>query len=180
MEKFMPGVPNTMRGGYLCLRADYKMANTYKKDSLANFFKLMFRDRGFNYVVWLRLCLLKPRFFRMVAKCVHRMLSTCYGIQIPVSTKIGVGFRINHGVGIIFNETTQIGEGCCFHQFTTIGTWDGKAAIIGNNVLVGPGVNIVENVNIGNNVIIGAGAVVVKDAPQGCTIAGNPARILKR
>lgn len=63
-------------------------------------------------------------------------------------------------------------------QFTTIGSNEGKAAVIGDNVYIGPGVCIVEDVKIGSNVCIGAGAVVTKDIPSGSTAAGVPAKVI--
>lgn len=63
---------------------------------------------------------------------------------------------------------------------TTIGSWKGKAAEIGNNVMIGPNTNLVENVKIGNNVIIGAGSVVTKSIPDDCIVAGVPAKVIKR
>ena len=63
-------------------------------------------------------------------------------------------------------------------QFTTIGSNEGKAATIGNNVYIGPNTCVVENVIIGNNVTIGAGSVVTKDIPNNATAAGNYAKVL--
>ena len=178
-REFVPGILNDLGGVICCLKYDFMKCNTYNQQSFISFVKLTCRDRGFNYVVWLRLCLVKNFFIRFVAKMMHRHLSTKYGIQIPACTRIGKGFRINHGTGIIVNGTAHIGEGVVLHQFTTIGTWKSHAATIGNNVMIGPGVNIVENITIGNDVVIGAGAVVVKDIPNNCTVAGNPAKIIR-
>ena len=52
--------------------------------------------------------------------------------------------------------------------------------IIGDNVYLGANVCIIGDIKIGNNVIVGAGAVVVKDVPDNCIVAGNPARIIRR
>lgn len=49
---------------------------------------------------------------------------------------------------------------------------------IGNNVYIGPSVCIVENVKIGDGATIGAGSVIVKDVKAGCTVAGNPAKVI--
>ena len=72
----------------------------------------------------------------------------------------------------------MIGDNCNLSQFTTIGSNEGAAAVIGDNVYVGPSVCIVENVHIGSNVTIGAGSVVTKDIPDNATAAGNYAKVL--
>lgn len=99
-------------------------------------------------------------------------------LQIPLSTQIGYGLYIGHGGPIIINGTAIIGNNCNLSQFTTIGANHGKAAIIGDNVYIGPNVCIVEEVKIGNNVTIGAGSVVTKDIPDNATAAGNYAKVL--
>jgi len=135
---------------------------------------------GFNhcfaYSFWLRLAKVKGVFYP-IAKFMHYRLSRKYGIQIPIPTEIGYGFYIGHGVGIIINGTATIGNNVNVSQFTTIGA-HGQAAIIGDNVYIGPSVCIVNNVIIGNDVAIGAGSVVVKDIQQNATVAGVPAKVL--
>ena len=63
-------------------------------------------------------------------------------------------------------------------QYTTIGSNEGKAAQIGDNVYIGPSVCIIEDVTIGSNVTIGAGSIVTKDIPDNATAAGNYAKVL--
>lgn len=92
--------------------------------------------------------------------------------------KLGYGLYIGHGVAIVINPGTTIGNNCNISQCLTIGTNEKNYATIGDNVYIGPGVCIVEGVNIGNNATIGAGAVVVKDVPENATVAGVPARVL--
>lgn len=135
------------------------------------------RNHCFSYSFWLRLgsCKGAIGFF---AQYMHYRLSRKYGIQIPIKTKIGYGLYIGHGIGIVINPLTVIGNNCNISQFLTIGSNKGTPAIIGNNVYIGPNVCIVENVHIGNNVSIGAGAVVTKDIPNDATAASVPAKIL--
>lgn len=65
------------------------------------------------------------------------------------------------------------------YSVTTIGFGRGGRPHIGNNVLLGANVVIIGGIHVGNNVIVGAGSVVVKDIPDNCVVAGNPARVIK-
>lgn len=141
------------------------------------FFALTAKNHCFAYTFWLRL-IQKRNPFYFIAKMMHYRLSRKYGIQIPGSCKIGYGFYIGHGVGIIINGKTEIGNNCNISQFLTIGSNYATPAVIGNNVYIGPNVCIVEDVKVSDNVTIGAGSVVVKDIPENATVAGVPAKIL--
>ena len=110
-----------------------------------------------------------------LAVLMHRHLTNKYGIQIPRTIKIGYGFYIGHGIGIVINAGTVIGNNVNISQFLSIGTNKRTPARIGNNVYIGPNVCIVED---GNNSCIAAGAVVVKDVPENTTVAGCPAKVL--
>ncbi|MDO4333567.1 MAG: serine acetyltransferase [Eubacteriales bacterium] len=87
-----------------------------------------------------------------------------------------------HGIkGIFIAADAQIGENVTIYQQVTIGVknfGDDRAPIVGNNVIIGAGAKIIGPVVVGNNVAIGANAVVVKDVPEGCTVVGNPGRII--
>lgn len=99
-------------------------------------------------------------------------------IQISRHTKIGYGLYISHGGPVVVNPTTIIGNNCNLSQFVTVGSNEAKAAVIGDNVYIGPNCCIVEDVEIGNNVTIGAGSVVTKNLPENSTCAGNYAKVL--
>lgn len=135
------------------------------------------KNHCFAYSFWLRLAS-KPNPLYYVAKWMHYRLSRKYGIQISPSMKLGYGLYIGHGVAIVINPGTIIGNNCNISQCLTIGTNHNTPAVIGDNVYIGPGVCIVEDVRIGNNVTIGAGSVVVKDLPDNATVAGVPAKVL--
>ena len=97
---------------------------------------------------------------------------------IPDSTRIGKGLSFAHPYSTVLNAESIGDYFSCIHC-TTLGKKTDKRPIIGNNVTVGCNVCIIGGVHIGNNVTIGAGSVVVKDVPDNCIIAGNPARIIK-
>jgi acetyltransferase len=99
-----------------------------------------------------------------------------YNLLIASSTKIGYGLFIGHPSGIIVNHTAVIGNNVNLSQFTTIGSNENRAAVIGDNVYIGPSVCLIENVHIGNNATIGAGSIVTKDVLENTVVAGNPAK----
>ena len=98
--------------------------------------------------------------------------------SISATTKIGESMWIAHPYATIINAES-IGENFrCIHC-TTIGATSKGRPTIGDNVSLGANVTIIGNVHIGNNVKVGAGSVVIKDVPDNCVVAGNPAKVVK-
>ena len=106
------------------------------------------------------------------------------GIEIHPGARIGRGFFIYHGMGIVIGETTEIGDNVTLYQGVTLGgTGKEKGKrhpTIGNNVVIGAGAKILGPFKIGDNVKIGAGAVVLKEIPPNSTVVGVPGRIVVR
>ena len=142
------------------------------------FVKQFLRNPSFRYNFFLRSCRCKNVILRVFAKLFHIHLTNKYGVHIPWRAEIGYGLYIGHCTGIVMNGETVIGNNCNLSQFTTIGSNHEQAAIIGDNVYIGPNVCIVEKVLIGSNSTIGAGAVVVKDVSENSTVAGCPAKVI--
>lgn len=105
------------------------------------------------------------------------------GVEIHPAARIGGGFFIDHGMGVVIGETAIVGESCTiFHQVTLGGT--GKECgkrhpTLRDNVVVGGGAKILGNIVIGSGVYVGANSVVLTDVPDNCTVVGIPGRIVK-
>lgn len=126
---------------------------------------------------WLRLCQYRGWLFRLLC-LIYDNVSKKVCINIPPKTRIGYGFDIGHGLSMVINGGTIIGNNVNISHFVSIGTNHNTPAIIGNNVYIGPNSNIVEDVIIGNNVTIGAGSVITKDIPDNSTVVGCPGRVI--
>ncbi|MCI1910782.1 MAG: serine acetyltransferase [Lactobacillus amylovorus] len=160
---------------------DYIKSDLYRyygKDDGVTFFKGYLRNKTFRTLVAIRLGQSKNKIQKILGYFLYKINRNKRNISIPLETKIGYGLYISHNGPIIVNPTAVIGNNVNLSQFTTIGSNEGKAATIGDNVYIGPSVCVVENVKIGNNATIGAGSVVTKDIPDNATAAGNYARVL--
>ena len=106
------------------------------------------------------------------------------GIEIHPGAKIGKGFFIDHGNGVIIGETTVIGDNVTLYQGVTLGGTGkehGKRhPTIGNNVMISAGAKVLGSFTIGDNSKIGAGSVVLSEVPSGSTVVGVPGRVVKR
>jgi len=103
------------------------------------------------------------------------------GIEIHPGAKIGEGFFIDHGMGVVIGETAEIGEDVLLYQGVVLGgrSFEKKKRhpTLGNNVVVGAGAVILGPINIGVGAKIGAGSVILQDVPPGATAVGVPGRI---
>jgi len=107
------------------------------------------------------------------------------GLEIHPGAQIGPGLFVDHGAGVVIGETTRIGSNCVlFHNVTLGGTGKhhGKRhPTLGDDVFVGTGATLLGPITVGSNVMIGANSfIVMSDVPSNTTVAGTPAKIIKR
>ena len=104
------------------------------------------------------------------------------GIEIHPGASIGSSFFIDHGMGVVIGETTEIGSNVTIYQGVTLGgTGKEKGKrhpTIGDNVVVGTGAKVLGPITIGENSRVGAGSVVLSSAPPDSTVVGIPARVV--
>lgn len=124
----------------------------------------------------------KKHYYR--ARRISQKTARKTGIEIHPGAKIGEGFFIDHGHGVVIGETAIIGDNVTLYQGVTLGGTgkeQGKRhPTVGNNVMIGAGAKVLGSVTIGNNCKIGAGSVVLKDIPDNSTVVGVPGRVVMR
>ncbi|MEK7286179.1 MAG: serine O-acetyltransferase [Nitrospirota bacterium] len=106
------------------------------------------------------------------------------GIEIHPGATIGRSFFIDHGMGVVIGETTEIGDHVTLYQSVTLGGTGKETGkrhpTIGNHVVIGAGAKVLGAHRIGDYVRIGANAVVLRSVPEHATVVGIPGKILKR
>jgi serine O-acetyltransferase len=119
---------------------------------------------------------------KWLARFVSHLGRWLTGIEIHPGATIGRRFFIDHGMGVVIGETSEIGEDCTLYHGVTLGgtTWNkGKRhPTLQTNVVVGAGAKILGPITIGSGAKVGSNAVVVKDVPPGATAVGIPARLV--
>lgn len=106
------------------------------------------------------------------------------GIEIHPGAKIGKGFFIDHGMGVVVGETAEVGDNVTLYHGVTLGG-TGKDTgkrhpTVGNNVIIGSGAKILGPIVIGDNSKIGSNSVVLKEVPENSTVVGIPGKVVKK
>jgi len=104
------------------------------------------------------------------------------GIEIHPRARVGRRFFIDHGMGVVIGETTEIGDDCHIYQGVTLGGTstrrEKRHPTLHNGVVVGAGAAVIGAVTIGEGARIGAGAVVVTSVPPHATVVGVPGHVV--
>ena len=149
------------------------------------FFEILLCYPGFHALVIHRI---SHKLWRLKVPLLPRLISQLTraftGIEIHPGAKIGRGVFIDHGMGVVIGETTEIGNRCLLYQGVTLG---GTGKELGKrhptleeNVVIGAGAKVLGAIQIGQNTRIGAGSVVVKDVEAESTVVGIPGRVVHK
>jgi serine O-acetyltransferase len=126
---------------------------------------------------------LKARDIPILPRVISQLARWVTGVEIHPSAKIGTGFFIDHGMGVVIGETAEIGDYVTLFQGVTLGGTGKERGkrhpTLGNHVVVGAGAKILGGITIGDNVKIGANSVVLKNVAANSTVIGVPARVIK-
>jgi serine O-acetyltransferase len=120
---------------------------------------------------------------KLVARIVSEVSRFTTGIEIHPGATIGRRLFIDHGMGVVMGETTEIGDDVLVYQGVTLGGTSLKKEkrhpTIEDHVMVSAGASVIGPVRIGRGSRIGAGAVVVSSAPPYSTIVGIPGKVIE-
>ena len=125
--------------------------------------------------------------FDLIARIISQTIRFFTGIEIHPGAKIGKNLFIDHGMGVVIGETSEIGDNVTIYHAVTLGgsspsidserqRHEKRHPTIGNDVVIGSGAQIIGPIKVGNNARIAANAVVVKDVPENSTMVGIPAK----
>ncbi len=126
---------------------------------------------------WMRRFLFVGRFISHV----NRFLT---GIEIHPAARLGPGLFIDHGMGVVIGETTEVGENVTIYQGVTLGGTSlerkKRHPTIGDNVVIGAGAKILGPFTVGDNSKIGSASVVTNEVPPNSVVVGVPGRVIYR
>ena len=128
--------------------------------------------------------------FDLIARIISQTIRFFTGIEIHPGANIGKNLFIDHGMGVVIGETSEIGDNVTIYHNVTLGgsspsidserqRHEKRHPTIGNDVVIGSGAQIIGPIKVGNNSRIAANAVVVKDVPENATMVGIPAKAVK-
>jgi len=157
---------------------------TFRRDPAArSVLEIVLCYPGFHAILFHRFAhgLYKRRWFTL-ARVVSQFSRTMTGIEIHPGAAIGRRCFIDHGMGVVIGETSEIGDDVLMYQGVTLGGTGKEAGkrhpTIGNGVVIGTGAKILGNIRIGDYVKVGAGSVVVRPVPDHSTVVGVPGRVV--
>lgn len=118
-----------------------------------------------------------------IARLISHISRFLTGVEIHPGAKIGRGVFIDHGMGVVIGETTEIGDNVTLYQGVVLGG-SGKEKgkrhpTIEDNVVIAAGAKVLGSFRVGANARIGAGAVVLSEVPPNSTVVGIPGRVVK-
>ena len=129
--------------------------------------------------------------FFLIARIISQFSRFLTGIEIHPAAKIGKNLFIDHGMGVVIGETSEIGNNVTIYHGVTLGGISPaensldqvnlkRHPTIKDNVIIGSGAQILGPITVDNNARIGANTVILKDVPKYGTMVGNPAKNINK
>ena len=160
--------------------------SVFKRDPAArNVFEIITCYSGVQAVIIYRFTHLLWRYkLYWLARFISTFARWITGIEIHPGAVIGRRFFIDHGMGVVIGETSEIGDDCMMYHGVTLGgtTWDKvkRHPTLMDGVIIAAGAKILGPITLGKNVRVGSNSVVVRSIDDNCTVVGIPGRVLKK
>jgi len=160
--------------------------SVFKRDPAArNVFEIITCYSGVQAVIIYRFTHLLWRYkLYWLARFISTLARWITGIEIHPGAVIGRRFFIDHGMGVVIGETSEIGDDCMMYHGVTLGgtSWDKvkRHPTLKDGVIIGAGAKILGPITLGKNVRVGSNSVVVRSVDDNCTVVGIPGRVLKK
>ena len=160
--------------------------SVFKRDPAArNVFEIITCYSGVQAVIIYRFTHLLWRYkLYWLARFISTLARWITGIEIHPGAVIGRRFFIDHGMGVVIGETSEIGDDCMMYHGVTLGgtSWDKvkRHPTLKDGVIIGAGAKILGPITLGKNVRVGSNSVVVRSIDDNSTVVGIPGRVLKK
>jgi len=145
----------------------------------SNLWRMLLSDGSLAQLFYRAMRFCETHHLRPLAAIIYRLNGLITHATIGRGAQIGPGFAIVHSVGIVINSSVRAGKNLVIYHGVTIGADKHRSPSLGDNVFIGAGAKIIGGIRIGSDVKIGANSVVTKDVPDGATVIGIPARIVR-
>jgi serine O-acetyltransferase len=156
----------------------------FKADPAArSTFEIVLCYPGFHAMMFHRLThrLYEAKWYTL-ARVISQISRALTGIEIHPGARIGRRFFIDHGMGVVIGETSEIGDDVLIYQGVTLGGTGKEAGkrhpTLGNSVVIGSGAKVLGAITLGDFVKVGAGSVVTRSVPAHSTVVGIPGRVV--
>ncbi|MFO8008361.1 MAG: DapH/DapD/GlmU-related protein [Candidatus Brocadiia bacterium] len=163
------------------IRADMQAKGVwYAADGVArSLLHALVTDGSLCTVLYRLMGALRRWHLRPLAALAYKLNSLLSGAVIGRGARFGPGLVVLHSVGVVVNSAVRAGRNVIIESGVTIGAEKGGCPSIGDNVFIGSGAKLIGPIRVGSDVRIGANAVVLEDVPDGATVVGVPAKVVK-
>lgn len=150
-----------------------------QKGTTADCLRMLFSDGTTCQLLYRVTQFCQRRRWSIPAFLLYRLNAALGHAVIGRGAEFGAGLVILHSFGIVINTEVRAGRNLVLEHGVTLGAEKGQCPVLGDDVFIGAGAKILGPVRVGSRVKVGANAVVVHDVPDGATVVGIPARVVR-
>lgn len=157
-----------------------KKAEVYELPiSAGSMLRMLLNDGSLAQILFRSMSFCQRHGLKPLSAILYRLNALITHATIGRGADLGPGFVILHSVGVVINTNVKAGCNLVIYHGVTLGAEHNRSPVLGDDVYIGAGAKVIGGVKVGSRVRIGANAVVTKDVPDGATVVGIPARIVR-